>query len=390
TSEHSSAAAPDELPLPRPGEIVGGRYQILRWIGGGGMGVVYEAVQEELGRRYAIKFLRRELASRPRALARLQREARLLGGMSHDHLTQVFDFGRYRERAAYIVMEYLEGQTLRAVLDQSGPLHLGLALTVMRQVAMGMAYAHAHGVVHRDLKPENLMLTSASDGSPRVKILDFGIAQQIGPLQTRLTPTGAELGTYHYMSPEQARALKTLTAASDVYSLGVICYELLSGKRPHPGESYAEVMFHLLTQPPVPLDAACPASLRALIDRCLRTDPGERYQSAEELLEALNAPGEHAPATSRQPAPPAGPLPQPGRGSWLRGAVLGAVAAASLVWLLGGGSQQAPRRAEAPAPSPHGSQPPAAKPSAAARPRPPTRPEDVPETPGRAAPSTAV
>src|SRR5690606_19382009 len=153
----------------------------------------------------ALKLVRRPAPGRPRALGGLQRGARLRGRLRHDRLSQVFDCGRYRERPAYIVMEYLEGQTLRAVLDQSGPLDLGLALTVMRQVAMGMAYAHAHGVVHRDLKPENLMLTSASDGSPRVKILDFGIAQQIGPLQTRLTPTGAELGTYHYMSPEQAR-----------------------------------------------------------------------------------------------------------------------------------------------------------------------------------------
>jgi eukaryotic-like serine/threonine-protein kinase len=284
-------ALSDDLPLPRVGELVAGRYRVGRRLGEGGMGVVHEAVHEQLGRRCAIKFLRRELAGRSRSLERFQREAKLLGGMSHPHITQVLDFGHYRERSPYIVMEFLDGHTLRDVLKREGPRAPALALTMLRQVTRAMAYAHDRGVVHRDLKPDNLMLVETGE-DVCVKILDFGIAQHEEPPDTRLTPSGAVLGTSHYMSPEQARGEKQLGAPADVYSLGVIFYELLSCRRPHPGDSYAAVLFHLLTEPAVPLAEVmpnCPPELWAVIERCLRSRPQDRYPSAGALLETLEA-----------------------------------------------------------------------------------------------------
>jgi serine/threonine-protein kinase len=307
TATDDALESGDDLPLPKEGTLVGGRYRVGRRLGRGGMGVVHEAVHEEIGRRYAIKLLRRELASRPRSLERFVREARLLAGVNHPHITQVFDFGRHEGRTPYIVMEYLEGRTLREVLRREGPCEPQLAVTIMRQVCRAMAHAHAQGVVHRDLKPDNLMLLRA-DESVHVKILDFGIAQYASPPDTRLTPSGAVLGTSHYMSPEQTRGEEMLGAAADVYSLGVIFYEVLSGLRPHPGDSYAAVLFHLLTQPPVPLTQvmpSCPRELWEIIERCLCNNPPDRYANAGELLGVLDALGDIAAAQEAGPPGPA-------------------------------------------------------------------------------------
>jgi tRNA A-37 threonylcarbamoyl transferase component Bud32 len=327
----------DDLPLPKEGTLVGSRYRVGRRLGRGGMGVVHEAVHEEIGRRYAIKLLRRELASRPRSLERFVREARLLAGVNHPHITQVFDFGRHEGRTPYIVMEYLEGRTLREVLRREGPCEPQLAVTIMRQVCRAMAHAHAQGVVHRDLKPDNLMLLGANE-SVHVKILDFGIAQYASPPDTRLTPSGAVLGTSHYMSPEQTRGDETLGAATDVYSLGVIFYEILSGLRPHPGDSYAAVLFHLLTQPPVPLTQvmpSCPPELWEIIERCLCNNPLDRYATAGELLGVLDALGDVAAAQETRPPGSARPQMVAGKlrfGLLSAGLVTGAVAG-SLVTL---------------------------------------------------------
>jgi serine/threonine protein kinase len=188
-------------------------------------------------------------------------------------------------------MEYLEGRTLRRFIEENATRSIAFGIEVMRQTCRGVAHAHEHGIVHRDLKPDNLMLGNASDGSLRVKLLDFGIARRIMSVDTRLTPTGTELGTAHYMAPEQARGVKAVGPASDVYSLGVIFYELLTGERPHPGDTYNAVMFHLLTQPPLPLATvmpSCPEAVRDVVERCLAQRPDARYPTAKELLSALD------------------------------------------------------------------------------------------------------
>lgn len=279
-----------DWPLPQIGDVVAG-CRIQHRIATGGMGVVYEAVHEQIGQRYAIKFLRREFAGCTRALARFQLEARLLAEMAHENIVAVYEFGRFQGRTPFIVMEFLLGRTLRAVLDEELRLDATMALELIRQVCQAMAYVHGRGVVHRDLKPENLMVMRSKDGALKLKVFDFGIAKA-GPLDSQVTSSGATLGTSHYMSPEQALGESEVTAATDVYSLGVILYELLSGYRPHPGGTYGEVLFHLLTRPPVPLESrllACPLPILDVVNRCLRDHHFERPKDAEQLLLMLEA-----------------------------------------------------------------------------------------------------
>lgn len=284
------ADAPEGFALPSLRTVIDGRYRITRSIGAGGMGAVFEAEQLAVGRRCALKFLRAELIGRSRSAARFHREARLLGKLEHEHLTAVLDYGTYLGKSPFLVMEYLEGRTLKQVFEEQAPLPLELALEILLQVARGMAYVHRQQVVHRDLKPANLMLITRSDERPWVKILDFGIARDWQEVEGQLTPSGAELGTAHYMSPEQARGAKQIDPRSDVYALGAIAYEALTGARVHPGDSYNEVIFHLLTQPHRPLcevSPTCPAAVQAMIERCLEKEPGRRYMDAGELADEL-------------------------------------------------------------------------------------------------------
>lgn len=284
------AEAPEGFALPSLGTVIDGRYRITRSIGAGGMGAVFEAEQLAVGRRCALKFLRAELIGRSRSASRFRREARLLGKLEHEHLTAVLDYGAYLGKSPFLVMEYLEGRTLKQVFEQEAPLPLDRALEILLQVARGMAYVHRQQVVHRDLKPANLMLLARSDERPWVKILDFGIARGWQELGGQLTPSGAELGTAHYMSPEQARGAKRVDPRSDVYALGAIAYEALTGARVHPGDSYNEVIFHLLTQPHRPLREVaptCPAPVQAMVERCLEKDPEGRYVDAGELADEL-------------------------------------------------------------------------------------------------------
>jgi len=289
TGTHDGASSSSSS-LPRVGDLVAERYRLTRVIGAGGMGTVYEAESVSTGRRCAIKFLGSGQGGGSRSSARFEREAQTLARLEHEHVIAVFDFGWFEDQTPFFVMEYVRGRTLRRALEQDGPLEPERAVALLKQACRGMAHAHAQGVVHRDLKPDNLMLTEYADGRPWLKILDFGVARQLEGERIQLTPTGAELGTPHYMSPEQARGESMVDARADVYALGAILYEALSGQHVHAGASYNEVLFQVITQPHVPIAEVlpgCPSRLSTLVERCLGKDPAERPCHAGDLLSLL-------------------------------------------------------------------------------------------------------
>jgi serine/threonine protein kinase len=244
----------------RVGRTAGGKYRLVRLLGSGGMGEVYEAQHAAIGRRFAIKFLHSLLASNGESVARFQREAQAAGGLENENIAAVVDIGTADDGAPFLVMEYLDGEDLAKLLVRSGPLSVPRAAYIIIQACRGLAAAHSRGIVHRDLKPENLFICKRNDGSDLVKVLDFGIAKlHTGRLGTGITQTGTTMGTPFYMSLEQARGAKEVDHRTDIYALGVILYEILSGAKPHPGESYNEILYHVLSKEPAPL-AECLSS----------------------------------------------------------------------------------------------------------------------------------
>jgi serine/threonine protein kinase len=287
----------------RVGEVVGEKYRLVRLLGEGGMGTVYEARHDVIGRRFAVKFLHAELAQHPEILARFRREAQAAGSLENENIAAVTDFGSSPDGAPYIVMEFLEGQDLAKVLAQTGPLPIQRAAHILIQVCRGLFAAHGRGIVHRDLKPENLLLQTRGDGGDLVKILDFGIAK-LKSTEHRpeaATRTGITLGTPYYMPPEQARGQKELDERADIYALGVILFELLSGQKPHNGENYNAILYSILMQAAPRIETYrpdLPPELAALVHRAMAADANERPQSVSELAEAL------APYTGRSITPP--------------------------------------------------------------------------------------
>jgi len=273
-----------------------GPYEVLAPLGAGGMGEVYRARDPRLGRDVAIKVLPASFSKDPDRLRRFEQEARAAGILSHPNITAVFDIGS-EDGAPYVVSELLEGEALQAALA-GGRLSTRRALDYAIQLAHGLAAAHEKGIVHRDLKPANVFVTK--DG--RIKILDFGLAKLIhakdglpgrtNPSTTQGTEPGAVLGTLGYMAPEQLRG-KTADARSDIFSFGAILYEMLSGKRAFQGDSAADTMSAILRDDPPDLsltDQNISPGLERIVRHCLEKDPGQRFQSAQDLafdLEAL-------------------------------------------------------------------------------------------------------
>jgi serine/threonine protein kinase len=272
------------LPVAR---TVDGRYRLERLIGKGGMGAVYAAQDLRLGRSVAVKILLGRAFGQPAALRRFRREAHAAARLNHPNIVSIYDFGSLEGQGAYLVMERVHGATLRAELDRTAVMPLGAVIDWFDPLLEGLQAAHGHGIVHRDLKPENVI--GRRDG-PRlaVKILDFGLAKfQVAELPTSGTVTaeGAVLGTLGYMSPEQLLG-GDIDPRSDIFSVGVMLVEALTGRKPFEGESYAE---RTLSRAPFHLPGSSPwtRAVDELLEKCLARDPRDRYASAATLRNDL-------------------------------------------------------------------------------------------------------
>ena len=266
-----------------------GPYRTIRQLGAGGMGEVFLAHDEELGRNIAIKLLPQHLAADADHLARLRNEARSASSLNHPNIVTIYEIGRDTARA-FMAMEYVEGQTLRELL-RGGAIPVRKALQIAAQLADGLAAAHKRGLVHRDLKPENIMLTTEGV----VKILDFGLAKSLERNDSGLSEPGTIVGTYAYMSPEQARA-GDIDYRSDQFAFGSIVYEMLTGKRAFDGASGVETLFMVVRDEPAPLSVVAPfvpPPIRWIVDRCLSKDPEERYVSTRDLARDLQYMRDH-------------------------------------------------------------------------------------------------
>ena len=275
-----------------PGDVLGGKYRVERVLGEGGMGVVVAATHLQLDQRVAIKFMLPAAFENPEALARFTREARAAVRLRSEHVARVLDTGTFETGAPYIVMEYMEGADLAGELERSGPMSPQVAAEYIVQACEAIAEAHSLGIVHRDLKPANLFLTKRPDGSPLVKVLDFGISKATSPGDSALamTKTTAVMGSPLYMSPEQMKSSKDVDPRTDVWSLGVILYELLGGRTPFRAETLGELLAAVLTEPPPTLASVrpgLPPDLCALVDRCLRKDRSLRCQNVAEIARGL-------------------------------------------------------------------------------------------------------
>jgi serine/threonine-protein kinase len=254
-----------------------GRYRIQRKLGAGGMADVYLAEDQELGRRVAIKILNGRHANDDQFIERFRREAKNAAALNHPNIVSIYDRGE-AEDTYYIAMEYLDGRTLKELIVSRGAAPINVAIEYARQILSALRFAHRHGIVHRDIKPHNVLV----DGEGRVKVTDFGIARA-GTSQ--MTETGSIVGTAQYLSPEQAKGGE-VDPRSDLYSLGVVLYELLTGKTPFEGETPVEIaMKHLSTvpKPPSKLRPEIPRELDMVVLRALAKNPDERYQSADEM-----------------------------------------------------------------------------------------------------------
>jgi serine/threonine protein kinase len=271
--------------------LLDGRYRILRLLGEGGMGAVFLAEHAALGRQVAIKFLHAEYATKEEMVGRFAREAQAAAAIHHKNIIEVFDVGISQQGEPFLVMEYLEGESLAQLLKRAGPLNLAATCAVIEPALLALRAAHRKGIIHRDLKPDNLFLAYLPDESPVVKLIDFGISKFTQGESDKLrTKTGSIMGTPAYMSPEQARALPGLDHRSDLYSMGTIMYEMLVGALPYAGNSFSEYLANLLMEeprPPLSLRADFPAEAEPVLRRAMAKEPSARFQTADEMLEAL-------------------------------------------------------------------------------------------------------
>jgi serine/threonine-protein kinase len=292
------ASAPPELAPPlcgafQSGAVVAGKYRVEQKIAEGGIGVVVLASHLELNRRVAIKYLQTKMLDSPSTVERFRREAQLAASLRSEHVVRVFDVGVLDPGGPYMVMEHLDGEDLGSVLAR-GPLPRQLAIDYVLQACDAIAEAHALDIVHRDLKPENLFLARRRRGGGTiVKLLDFGISKASTrslERQPSVTEDGEHVGTPVYMSPEQLLSSGDVDLRSDIWALGVVLFELLTGTLPFAGKTMPQLCANILASPPIPLRARCPEAspeLESILRKCLCKDPSRRYRNVEELAQEL-------------------------------------------------------------------------------------------------------
>ena len=287
--------ANDEEELePLLGRILDGKYEIIKAIGGGASGTVFKAKHVHMNVMVAVKVLAPQLSMQPEYVRRFEREARACASLRHNNIIILHDMGMTEEMQPYLVMELLDGCSLAELLEQNNKLHPQEAVEVVCQILQGIACAHAKGLTHRDLKPGNVMMLPQQNGTYGVKIVDFGLAKSASAEEgmARLTQTGALIGTPSYMSPEQCNA-DPVDFRSDIYSIGCILYELLTGSPPFVSNNLIEILNLHASEPPPPLKVdGIPENIRSYLERvihtCLAKSKDERFQSSEQMLGALN------------------------------------------------------------------------------------------------------
>jgi serine/threonine-protein kinase len=274
-----------------PGTMLAGKYRVERILGQGGMGIVVEARHLALDERVALKFLLPEYATHPEASARFQREARAAAKIKSEHVARVSDVGTFEGNVPYMVMEYLDGQDLRSVLEQAGVLPMTEAVDYLIQACEAIAEAHSYGIVHRDLKPANLFLSKRANGTPQVKVLDFGISKMATGGIDNLTKTTAAMGSALYMSPEQMQATRGVDHRTDIYALGISLYELLAGKQPFVADTLPQLCAEVFTGQPTAIRTLrpdLPEAFALVLEKAYARDRAQRYQSVGEFVIALS------------------------------------------------------------------------------------------------------
>jgi serine/threonine protein kinase len=298
----------------REGDLLAGKYRVERVIGTGGMGVVVAARHEELDQLVAIKFVREDSIGNEEAIERFLRECRAAARLRSEHVARVIDVGRLENGAPYMVMEFLEGFDLAEVITRDGAMPPDIAVALLLQVCEAVGEAHAAGIVHRDLKPENLFLTRTVGGTPKMKVLDFGVAKSQSLVQggQGLTRTRAILGSPLYMAPEQMRSSRDVDARIDVWALGVVLFELLTLRSPFEADTMPELCLKVVNERPLSIRELRPdlsQGLVAIVERCLEKDRDRRFAGAAELAAALRpfAPLGTNTLSVRSPLDPHGP-----------------------------------------------------------------------------------
>jgi len=286
------AATPEPTPTERLGSVVGQRYKLVSLLGEGGMGLVFLADDLKAGGRVALKLLKRDVANDELVLARFEREAVAMQALAHEHIVAALGYGRSPEGEMCLVMEHIEGETLRTMLKRLKQPPVSSVLEIARQIALGLVRAHGLGVVHRDLKPENVMVTWLGEGKPRIKILDFGMARLLlGGPGTPLTRKGAVFGTPEYMPPEQAMG-QPVDERADQYAFGVMLFEMLAGGRPFSAKSPLEMLQKHIREAPPKLRAVSPATpppVEAAVERMMAKNPADRFPNVAAAAAALAA-----------------------------------------------------------------------------------------------------
>lgn len=292
TEQFESKASREPADDPWISTVVGQRYRIEARIGQGGMGVIYRGHHLELGKRVAVKRLDARIASDPTSFERFRREAIAASRIESPHVVHVFDWGKAADGSPYLVMELLEGCDLRQLLMREGRLVPEQAGNILAQVLRALIHTHQAQIIHRDLKPENIFLCRYEAEELYVKVLDFGISKQVSEAShPNVTRTGVVLGTASYMSPEQAKGEAALDLRSDLYSVGAILFEALTGRVPHRGRTYEATLFDICTRDADDVRLHAPLvseSLAKVVARALERDPALRFQSAREFLGALS------------------------------------------------------------------------------------------------------